>query len=270
MTIKAARTDIYFFLLVFALSVPFWFLGTFVNTTGIFPINLPIAALMLLCPITAAIILTRKADKKNGVKLLLNQVADYKITKSPIWYIPTFLLIPILMFSAYIIMKWLNIPIPKQNIHLIEVIILFALFFVGAICEEIGWTGYITNPLQNRYGAFNASLIIGTVWAVWHIIPYIQAHRSPIWIFWQCVGMVAIRIIIVWLYNNTGKCLLIAILCHTTVNMSEYLFPNYGSNYDPFYFAILLIITAFTITYLWGTKTLVHFRYTNLHKQTLL
>lgn len=269
MTIKPTKTYIYFFLLVFILSVPFWILGTFVNTTGIFPINLPIAALMLLCPITAAIILTRKADKKNGVKLLLSRVVDYNKIKNPIWYLPTFLLIPILMLSACAIMKWLNIPIPKQNVHLIDTIILFVLFFIGAICEEVGWTGYVTDPLQSRYGAFNAALIIGTIWAVWHIIPYIQAHRTPIWIFWQCLGTVAIRIIIVWLYNNSGKSLITAILCHTTVNMSEYLFPNYGSNYDPFYFGIFLIITAFIITYLWGTKTLVQFRFTNSLKKTL-
>ena len=269
MTIKPAKTFIYFFLLVFALSVPFWVLGNFVNLQGIIPINLPIAALMLLCPITAAIILTRKADKKNGVKILLNQVTDYKKNKNLIWWLPTFLLLPILMLLTYALMKWLDIPIPKQNIHISDAIILFVLFFIGAICEEVGWTGYITDPLQNRYGAFNAAIILGTVWAVWHIIPYIQAHRTPVWIFWQCVGMVAIRIIIVWLYNNTGKSLLTAILCHTTLNMSEYFFPNYGSNYDPFYFGVILIITAVIITYLWGTETFVQFRYTNRNKTFL-
>jgi uncharacterized protein len=259
MTIKPTKTLIYFFLLVFSLSVPFWVLGTFVNLQGIIPINLPIAALMLLCPITAAIILTRKADKKNGVKLLLKRVVDYNKIKKPIWYLPTFLLIPILMLSTYTIMKWLDIPMPKQNIHISDAIILFALFFIGAIC--VGWTGYITDPLQNRYGAFNAALIIGTIWAIWHIVPYIQAHRTPLWIFWQCLGTVAIRIIIVWLYNNTGKSLLTAIICHTTLNMSEYLFPNFGSNYDPFYFGILLIIATFAITYFWGTKTLCRYRF---------
>ena len=263
MTSKPIKTHNYFFLLVFALSVPFWLLGTFLTLPEFIPINLPIAALMLLCPISAALILTRKADKKNGVKILLKQVADYKKIKNLIWCLPTFLLIPILMLLAYLIMKWFDIPMPKPNIHISDVIIFFVVFFIGAICEEVGWTGYITDPLQNRYGALNASFIIGTVWAVWHIIPYIQAHRTPVWIFWQCVGTIAIRIIIVWLYNNTGKSLLTAILCHTTVNMSEYLFPNYGSNYDPFYFGIILIITVFIITYLWGAKTLDQFRYTN-------
>jgi membrane protease YdiL (CAAX protease family) len=261
MTTKATRTQINFFILVFALSIPFWVLGTFVKTTGIFPINLPIAALMLICPITAAIILTRKADKENGVKSLLTRVADYKKIKKPIWYIPTFLLIPILMLLAYILMKWLNIPMPKQSIHLIEAMILFALFFIGAICEEVGWTGYITDPLQICYGAFCASLIIGTVWGVWLIIPYSQANRTPMWILWQFAGTVALGIIIVWLYNNTGKSLLAAILCHTTINMSEYLFPNYGSHDDPFFFVILLVIAVFVITYFWGTKTLCRYRF---------
>jgi uncharacterized protein len=256
MNINPTEKYAYFFLLVFILSVPFWVLGASVNTTEIIPISLPISALMLLCPITAAIILTRKEGKKNGVKLLLNRIVDYNKVKNFIWYIPTFLLIPILMVTAYAIMKWLNIPIPKQNIHLIDAAILFVLFFIAAICEEVGWTGYITDPLQNRYGALNAALIIGTVWAVWHIIPYSQAHRTPIWIFWQCIGTVALRVIIVWLYNNSGKSLLVAILCHAIINMSEYLFPHYGSHYDPFFFGLLLVITAFVITYFWGRKTL--------------
>jgi membrane protease YdiL (CAAX protease family) len=43
--------------------------------------------------------------------------------------------------------------------------VLFASFFLGAILEEIGWTGYATGPLQERYGVFRAGLIIGAVWA---------------------------------------------------------------------------------------------------------
>lgn len=255
-TTSPKQAHVYFFILVYALSIPFLILGAFIDLQGIIPINLPIAALMSLCPITAAVLLTRKAYGKAGVKAFVERAANYKMNRSVVWYLPVIFLIPTLMIVAYLIMKWLTVPMPKPTFDVGTAIIFFLVFFIGAICEEVGWTGYITDPLQNRYGAIRASVLIGVVWAVWHIIPYIQAHRTPTWIFWQCVGTIAIRMIIVWLYNNTGRVLLTAILCHTTVNMSEYLFPNFGSAYDPFYFSIVLIITACIITYPWDTKTL--------------
>jgi|GEM_PF-2369365 len=90
------------------------------------------------------------------------------------------------MLLAFGLMRWLQMPTPKQNMSLLDAVLLFLLFFIGAIGEEVGWTGYVTDPLQNRFGALKAALIIGTVWAVWHIIPFIQAYRTPIWILWQC------------------------------------------------------------------------------------
>jgi len=50
-----------------------------------------------------------------------------------------------------------------------------------------------------------AHIILGTVWAVWHIIPWFQGHPNPAWVAWQSAATVAMRIPIVWLYNNTGK-----------------------------------------------------------------
>ena len=38
----------------------------------------------------------------------------------------------------------------------------------------------------------------------------------------------AVRVLIVWLYNNTGKCVLAAALFHATVNMAYMFFPVYG------------------------------------------
>jgi hypothetical protein len=74
-----------------------------------------------------------------------------------------------------------------------------------------------------------------------------------------------VRVIIVWLYNNTGKSVLVTILFHDMLNVSEFLFPNYGSHYDPAITGILIIITAVIVTFFWGAKTLAHFRYARPH-----
>ena len=249
-----SNSSLNFFVLVFRLSIPFWILGAYIDLKGIIPINLPISALMLLCPMAAAIILTWKKDSIRGVILLLKCIFDFKKIQNRIWYLPFLLLIPTIMLLAFGVMHALQIPIPKQNMPLIDAVLLFLLFFISAIGEEVGWTGYVTDPLQNRFGTLKAALIIGTIWAIWHIIPFMQAHRTPIWIFWQCVGTIALRIIIVWLYNNTHKSLFAAILCHATINMSVYGFPNYGSHYDPFYFGIILILIASIISFQGLTK----------------
>ena len=60
-----------------------------------------------------------------------------------------------------------------------------------------------------------------------------QAHRSPAWIAWWCLSTVAVRVLIVWLYNNTGKSVFAEALFHGMINVKCFLFPIYGSHYDP-------------------------------------
>ncbi len=237
-----------YFILVILLSIPFWLLGALFDLTKYIPIQLPISALMFFCPMLAAIILTSKNGKKGDLKLLLNRILDFNKIKNTWWLLFAVLLIPALIFLTYHTMIHFHVDMPKPEIKLLTTIIFAILFFIGSVGEEVGWTGFVTDPLQQRFGAFNAALLLGAVWAVWHIIPYIQTHRNATWIVWQCLGTVALRIIMVWIYNNTNKSLFAAIVCHTTINISVNLFPNNGSHYNPFYFGIILIITAAIIS----------------------
>ena len=158
-------------------------------------------------------------------------------------------------------MRLRGVPLPEPQIPFLIIPIFFLVFFIGAIGEEVGWTGYAIDPLQDRWGAFKGSLVLGSIWAIWHIVPYIQTHNTPTWIVWQCLGTVGERVLIVWLYNNTRKSVFVAILFHTMINVSEFLFPNYGSHYDPAITGILIIITSAIVTFFWGTKTLARYRY---------
>lgn len=251
-----------FFLLVFFLSIPFWILGYIAtDTTKILPIKLPISALMTFCPLIAAAILVYKDRKMQGVKDLLNLSFDLKKIKNKRWYLPIVFLMPIIALLSYCYMKITGAIIPEPSISLLAIIIFFFIYFIGAIGEELGWSGYVIDSLQNKYGAFNASIILGIIWSLWHIIPWSQAHQSTNWIVWQGIGTVFLRTIMVWLFNNTGKSVFAMVLFHTMINISPYLIPNYGSHYDPFIFAILLIITVIIVTYLWGTKTLAAYKY---------
>lgn len=203
------KSPIRFFLLVLVLSIPFWILGAITkDLTKILPIKLPISALMTFCPMLAAIILVHRARKNQGVKELLQRAFDFKRIKNKKWYLPIVLLMPCIAALSYGYMKLTGVVTTEPKISVLTVFIFFLVYFIGAIGEELGWSGYVIEPLQNRYGALKASIILGLLWAIWHIIPWSQAHQTPVWIIWQSLGTVFLRVIMVWIFSNTGKSVL--------------------------------------------------------------
>ena len=250
-----------FFTLVFALSIPFWLLGFIVkNTTENLPMQLPISALMAVCPLLAAVILVYKKQKMQGVKDLLKQTFDFKKITDIRWYVPIIFLMPILAFISFCYKNEAVIP-SKTHLSILTTFLFFIAFFIGAIGEEMGWSGYIIHPMQNRFGALKASIILGSIWAIWHIISYNQAGQTPIWIFWQCFGTVFLRIIMAWLFNNTGKSVFGMVLFHTMINLSPFLMPNNSVHYDPFIFCILLMGVSAIVVFFWDSKTLTQYRF---------
>jgi membrane protease YdiL (CAAX protease family) len=135
------------------------------------------------------------------------------------------------------------------------------LFLIEALTEEVGWQGYAFDPLQARWKALTASIILGIVWAAWHFIPFIQMHQSASWIAWQSLNILVTRILIVWIYNNTGKSVMTAILYHTMYNVSTVLFPMFGLIYDPKVTTIILSAIALIVVFLWGPNTLASYRF---------
>ena len=170
-----------FFLLVFLLSIPFWILATIApDFTKIFPIKLPISALMTFCPLMAAVILVYRERKSRGVKELLIRAVDFKKINDKRWYLPIVCLMPAIAVLAYWYTKLSGVLLPESQTPVLYILVFFVVYFIGAIGEEIGWSGYAIDPLQSRYGALKASIILGIIWAVWHIIPWNQTHQTPV------------------------------------------------------------------------------------------
>ena len=241
-----------FFLLVFALSIPFWILGaTAKDLTHSLPVKLPISALMAICPALAALLLVAKESGLRGVKTMLNSVFDQAKIKDKKWYGLIVFLMPAITVLSYWTIRLAGIPLPAAQTPLLSTLLFSFVFFVGAIGEEMGWTGYVTDPLQRRWGPLGASIILGMVWAIWHIIPYTQIPQPATWIVWQCLSTVLLRIIMVWLYNRAGKSLFAMVLFHATINVSLVLFPTYGSHYSPLVGAGLLMLTVAVIAFFW-------------------
>ena len=260
---SSRKSPLAFFLLVFALSIPFWVVAAMVRQTLPLPMNLPVSSLSVFCPLIAALILVRREDGPGGIKRLLRRVFDYKRIKRKIWYLPIIFGMPFIMVVSYGVMRLMGLPLPGQpRIPLLAVPVLFVVYFVAAAGEEAGWMGYAVDPMQHRWSALKTSLVLGSGWAVWHVTLYAQAHHDLAWIAWQSFSLVAVRLLIVWLYNNTGKAVLAAILFHDMMNVSQGLFPNSASHYDPAVTAPIIVIAAVIVTFLWGAKTLARYRYT--------
>jgi membrane protease YdiL (CAAX protease family) len=251
---QRGRSPAIFFVLVFALSTPLWLVASLARIQ-LLP-GLPLSAVMVLCPLVASLLLVVFEGGSAAVTAHLKRAFDFRLINSKAWYAPILLLMPATAVLAYVAMRVLDLPLPSPVLSISLVPALFLLFFFAAVAEELGWSGYALDPLQNRYGALLASLIIGLVWAAWHVVPLLQVDRAPGWIAWWSVATVATRVLHTWLYNNTGKSVFGAALFHAMTNVSWQMFPNHGSHYDPRITGIIVAIVAMCITLKWGPRTL--------------
>lgn len=252
-----------FFVLVFVLACPFWVISIIVGNIG--SLKVPVTDLALaFVPLTAAAILVYREEGFAGVKRLLKRIFDYKKIKQKIWYLPLIFLAPLIYLLLITVMRLTGNYAVAFN-HILMLPLLLVIFFALAAGEETGWMGYAIDPMQDRWGALMASIILAIPWWLGHFpsIIHIGGTRSDL--AWWLPGAMAMRILIVWLYNNTGKSLFAAILFHTLINAGRSVsYPTVGSHYDPTYQDVgylFFAITALIVTILWDSKTLTRFKH---------
>lgn len=111
----------------------------------------------------------------------------------------------------------------------------FILLF-GPVPEEIGWRGYALDRLQTRWSAVGSSLILGSVWALWHMpLFFIEGSyhyglgfgTTGFWLF--VLNLILVSVVMTWIYNNTNRSTLSAILFHFMINFVGELFELPGS-----------------------------------------
>jgi uncharacterized protein len=243
-----------FFLLVFVLSVPFYVLGAFGGRLPGLQL-LPDSALMAFLPMFAALILVHRSRGAAAIVTAIQNMLAASRSTGLRWYVMALLFLPAICIFEFGIIRLTGIAVPFPQVTFGEVLFYFAAFFIGAIGEEAGWQGYAYPALKSGRSAITSALILGVIWAVWHVIPFIQLGRSGEWIMWHSLSAVAMRIIIVWLFERSGSNILVAVLFHTMINASWALFPIAGSYYDPFITFVLLAVSAGLIVLLWWRST---------------
>jgi membrane protease YdiL (CAAX protease family) len=104
--------------------------------------------------------------------------------------------------------------------------IVFLIFeaLYGPMGEELGWRGFMLPHLQRRFNALTSGVIVGLVWACWHLPFNLLPESTGLGIaipFWQFAAItLGYSIIMTWLYNNTGGSVLLATLFHLSGNLA--------------------------------------------------
>jgi membrane protease YdiL (CAAX protease family) len=93
---------------------------------------------------------------------------------------------------------------------------LFIFLFI-ALGEEPGWRGFLLPRLAQRLGWQRASLVLGVIWAVWHV-PLLGGEIGADRIVPFLIGVVAAAYVLTWLFAGTGGSVLLPMLMHATVN----------------------------------------------------
>lgn len=195
----------------------------FPGTPELFEARLPLAVLaMILGPSVAGLLLTALVLGRPGLGEFRARLLRWRVGLR--WYAIACLLGPLLLLAVGLALsvraaEFLPaILVTEDPAGLVGFGIAIAL---GAgIFEELGWTGFATPMLRRRFGVPATGLLLGMVWAAWHLLAAwwgSGALSGPLartsYLIDPFLFLVAFRILMVWVYDRTGS-LLIAILMH--------------------------------------------------------
>ena len=258
----ADRSLLVFFALCFVLSWALW-MPLVIGRPG--PIGFALLLVGSLVPSALAIILTALNHGRFAVRSLLGRLLTWRVGVR--WYLV--LLVPTLVVLIAIIIDstlWGGPPLAPAVTPLAAIAMVAFMIFPGsATGEEIGWRGYALPRLQVGRSALSASLILGTVHALWHLPLWWRATAvQPLSLYPAfAIQVVAYAVIYTWLYNSTRGSLLLVVLFHAATNapLTLIVAPIAGSEALP---VIFWLITGLTV--LWAAIVVAIFHPLNLSR----
>ena len=219
-----ARPVLAFYLLAFGITWAAW-LPQALHARGWFPFDSPVLYVVGgLGPGVAAWAVVRIVHGKEGEKAFFAQLL--RRAAGARWYALA-LVLPVAMtlaaaalageLDAVRIGAWATL------------LVTFGTRLVAAIPEEVGWRGFALPRLQDRYGPLLASLVVGVLWALWHL-PLLWNPDDPMSsyppLLWFA-GTVLVSVVYTWAYRGSGGVVLVVVLLHAVANTAGGLLEGY-------------------------------------------
>ena len=228
--------------------------------SGILPFKVPfLVALMVGYGfIFASLFMTGLTLGKEGLVALLKRFLVWRVGWK--WYL-ALLILPFLSLAGVLLNAALTqTPLDFSTVYahkifgssanLLVFVIPFLLVDALTNGEEIGWRGYVLPRLQTRYSALTAALLLGVVWAFWHL-PKFLSHWDTVTFAWYIVDTTAKSVLLVWVYNNTKGSLLMTTLCHAALNTAGVFLPTANTvtnaNSGAFIITVLLDVLVMVV-----------------------
>ena len=169
----------------------------------------------------AAFVVTAAADGRAGVDDLVRRCLRWRVPAR--WYLLALFGVPVTTM-VIAVASFGSDGFPSASV----VLAVLALFLLQLIllqsAEEIGWTGFFQDRLRDRYSPLKLSLVVAFPWAVWHVPDYLAAEGwtltaiavSPVFLAFETIVLFFARVLIVWIYDNTGRSVLLVCLFHAS------------------------------------------------------
>jgi hypothetical protein len=121
--------------------------------------------------------------------------------------------------------------------------------------EEIGWRGYALPRLSDRFGLAPASVILGIIWASWHLpLFYVpESHTSRQSFPLYLLQVTALSVAAAWLYWRTEGSLLLVMLLHAAVNNTKDIVPSAVPGATNAFALSTSLVAWLTLAFLWIT-----------------
>ena len=180
--------------------------------------------MLIVGPSIAAFIIVIFTDGKSGLVDLLRPFLRWRASAS-LWLIALFGTAVLFLIGVGIYMLLGGNAPPffmiRQEYYLLPVYLFLVVLMPlnGPVGEEFGWRGFAQPRLQSAHGPLIASVVIGTVWGIWHlpelletsgVLGSLTAKIGLGFIALYTLGNIASSVYITWLYNKTKKSALIA------------------------------------------------------------
>lgn len=220
-----------FFLLVFGLTWSFMIVDA-LGSHDILPFRLPIPLLIVMgyMPTLAAVIVTGLTKGKAGVRALFGKLLIARVGFR--WYVFAIFGFGAISVAAIILANLFggstSSPILSEEAShasgpIAVVLNIVMLYIVLGLIngEELAWRGFALPHLQAKYNALTSSVILGSIWGLFHLPLFFtatgssQAGASFIPFVY---GTIILSILFTWVFNNTRGSVLLAYLFHAATN----------------------------------------------------